>query len=182
MRSTKKARNMRKWGFPRCSVAQASTWTKERLRISFPRIPLAEFGVGARSSAGDPAGGCVGRAWLARVALRTAVPNEGYIRYTTTVYMTPPCGGFPSSIARRPRGCQYRTIRLRKALGERFPTSTFLHAPAPFQLFRYRGWKIGPGGCDSVTYTVVYGNLRSSKSWSTFKLLFDNECVVRYTQ
>ena len=33
-----------------------------------------------------------------------------------------PWGGFPSSIARQPRGCQYLTIRLRKALGEMFPT------------------------------------------------------------
>ena len=39
---------------------------------------------------------------------------------------TPPRGGFPSSIARRPRGCQYRTIRLRKALGEMFRTPTGL--------------------------------------------------------
>ena len=31
-----------------------------------------------------------------------------------------PWGGVPSSIARQPRGCQYRTIRLRKALGEMF--------------------------------------------------------------
>ena len=164
MRSTKKARNMRKWGFPRCSVAQASTWTKERLRISFPRIPLAEFGVGARSSAGDPAGGCVGRAWLARVALRTAVPNEGYIRYTTTVYMTPPCGGFPSSIARRPRGCQYRTTRrLRKAPDEMFTTPTF-SAPTLFQLLsRYRAWEIGPRGYDSVICTAVYGSSEDSK-------------------
>ena len=40
---------------------------------------------------------------------------------------------FPSSIARQPRGCQYRTTRLRKALGETlFPTPTLL-APTLFQ-------------------------------------------------
>ena len=41
------------------------------------------------------------------------------------VYITPSWGGFPSSIARQPRGCHSRTIRLRKALGEIFPTPTF---------------------------------------------------------
>ena len=51
----------------------------------------------------------------------------------TTVYITPTWGGFPSSIVRKSRGCRYRTIRLRKALGETFPTSTF-SAPALFQL------------------------------------------------
>ena len=34
--------------------------------------------------------------------------------------------GFPSSIARQPRGRQYRAVRLRKALGERFQTPTLL--------------------------------------------------------
>ena len=61
--------------------------------------------------------------------------------------ITPPCGGFPSSIARQPRGCQYRTTRFRKALGESFPTPTCL-APALFQLWIYRAWKVGPGVCD----------------------------------
>ena len=36
----------------------------------------------------------------------------------TTVYITPPRGGFSNSIARQPRVCQYRTIRLRNVLGE----------------------------------------------------------------
>ena len=44
----------------------------------------------------------------------------------TTVLVTTPWGSFPSSIARQPRGCQYRNeIRLRKALGEMIPTPTF---------------------------------------------------------
>ena len=34
------------------------------------------------------------------------------------VCITPPLGGFRSSIARQPRGCQYRTLRLRKTLGQ----------------------------------------------------------------
>ena len=46
--------------------------------------------------------------------------------------MTPPWCGFPSSIARQPRGCQYRTRHLRKALAELFPTveiSTMANQP-----------------------------------------------------
>ena len=64
--------------------------------------------------------------------------------------MTPPSGGFPSSIARRPRGCPHRmlSIRLRKALDEMFPAPTFM-APTLLLilLWKYRPWKIGPGGC-----------------------------------
>ena len=45
-------------------------------------------------------------------------------------------------------GTKYRTIRLRTALGEMFPTPTFL-GPTLFQLlWRYRAWNIGPGVCD----------------------------------
>ena len=75
--------------------------------------------------------------------------------YLYTTKTTHPWDSFSSSIARQPRGCQYRTIRLRKALGEMFPTPTFL-APALFQLWRYRPWKIGPGGCD--IRTIIYGS------------------------
>ena len=65
--------------------------------------------------------------------------------------VTPPWGAFPISIARQLGGCQYRTVRLRNALGEMIPTPTFL-APTLFQLlWRHRPWKIGPGGCDRVT-------------------------------
>ena len=65
----------------------------------------------------------------------------------TTEYSTHLWGGFPSSIARQPRGCQYPTIRLRKALWDMFPTPTFL-APILSQLWRYIAWEIGPGVCD----------------------------------
>ena len=47
-----------------------------------------------------------------------------------------PGGGVPGSTARRPRGCQYQTMRLRKALGEMFPTPSF-SAPTLFHLWRY---------------------------------------------
>ena len=70
--------------------------------------------------------------------------------YTTVYVLSPPPGdGFPSPIARQPIGCQcqHRTIRLRVALGEMIPPPTFL-APKRFKLWRYRPWKIGPGGCD----------------------------------
>ena len=54
------------------------------------------------------------------------------LSYGTTVYITPSRGGLPSSIARHPRGCQYRTTRLRKAPGETFPPPTiFGTGPIP---------------------------------------------------
>ena len=52
-----------------------------------------------------------------------------------TVYTTHPWSGFPSTIARQPRGCQYRTTRLpipndiyvfgKLSFGDIFPTQTF---------------------------------------------------------
>ena len=56
-------------------------------------------------------------------------------------------GGFPRSIVRQPRGCQCRTIRLRKPLGEVFATPVCL-APEQLQVWKYRAWKIGLRGCD----------------------------------
>ena len=83
-------------------------------------------------------------------------------RIRRAVYITPPWGGFPSSIARQPRGYQYLTLRLRKdLLGEMLPTPTFL-APAPLQLWRCRPWKIGPGGA-GVIYTV-------RRTWCTLRI------------
>ena len=71
-----------------------------------------------------------------------------YVRYIcrpcTTVRITPLWGRFPSSIARQPTGSKHRTIPLRTALGEIFPTLTLL-APALIQLWRSRARKIGPG-------------------------------------
>ena len=57
------------------------------------------------------------------------------LRYTT-VYITHPWGGFPRTIARHSRGCRYRTICPRKALGEIFLKLTFW-GPILFQLWRY---------------------------------------------
>ena len=55
------------------------------------------------------------------------------------------------SIWRQPRGCQCRTIRLHKALGEMFRTPTFLAptltTPTAVQISINHG-KIGPGVCD----------------------------------
>ena len=51
-----------------------------------PSSPLAEFGVSARSFAGDPEGCCVGRAWRGRAAadgrveLGRAVPKRGILK------------------------------------------------------------------------------------------------------
>ena len=46
----------------------------------------------------------------------------------TTVYITLPWGGGSSATARRPRGCQYQTMRLRKALGDMIPNAVLFGA------------------------------------------------------
>ena len=68
-------------------------------------------------------------------------------RTYSSLYTTPPWGVFPRPIARQPRGSKHRTTRLRKALGEMFPTPTVLTTTL-FHLWRYRPWKIGQGGYD----------------------------------
>ena len=81
-----------------------------------------------------------------------------------TVYITPPWDGFPSSTARQPRGCQYRTIRLRqkKALGDTFPKPTSL-APTLIRLWRYRPWTIDPGVCDILRRILVLPLITTSE-------------------
>ena len=73
-----------------------------------------------------------------------------YVTYTT-VHVTPPWGGFPSSISRQPRGRQYRKIRLRKTLGKMLPTATSLARTLLQLLWNYRARKIG------LMYTFVPG-------------------------
>ena len=60
-----------------------------------------------------------------RIGTVPGVPGTRYPYTGTTLCITPPWSGVSSSIARQPRGSQYRTIRFRKALGETFvmPTS-----------------------------------------------------------
>ena len=82
-------------------------------------------------------------------------------RTRRTVYMMHPWCGFPPSIARQARGCLYQTIRmsLESYLRAASNADLFWHRHYLFQLlWRYRPWKIGPGGCD-VLYTVLYGTL-----------------------
>ena len=82
------------------------------------------------------------------------------------MYITPPRGGFPRWVARHPRGCQYRTARLRKALGEVFTMPAFL---APYDTDTIASintintvetstMENRPRGCVMYTVTVVYGN------------------------
>ena len=84
--------------------------------------------------------------------LPSAASRTSYIRQQCT--SLPPAAVFQG---RQPRGCQDRTIRLRKALGEMFHTPTFL-APALCIMPTNCG-DIGQGkstqGC--VVYTGVYG-------------------------
>ena len=77
----------------------------------------------------------------------------------------PPGEVFEARLLDKPRGCQYRTTRLRKALDEMFTTPT-CSAPTLFQLWRYRAWKIGPGGA-GVMHTVVYASASSTNRAST---------------
>ena len=69
------------------------------------------------------------------------------------MYITPPCGGFRSPIARQPRGYQHGTIRLLKALAEVLPTPTFL-APYYSNCGDTEHGKPAQGG---VIYTAVCG-------------------------
>ena len=86
---------------------------------------------------------CDGRCSLYRVHRCTSHTHPGEV--------------FQATIARQPKGSQYRTIRLRKALGEMLPSPNILTPPplTLFQLWRCRAWKIDPGG--GGVYTVVYG-------------------------
>ena len=68
-----------------------------------------------------------------------------------TMYINPPWRGFPSSIARQPRGCHYRTISLRKPLGEIFPTRFGTENCSNCEDIDY-----GRSAQEGVTYTVAY--------------------------
>ena len=70
--------------------------------------------------------------------------------------ITPPLGGFPSSIARQPRGCQcqYRTIRLRKAPGEMFQNADRFWHRHYSNCGDIDPWKPAQG---CVIYTIVCG-------------------------
>ena len=58
------------------------------------------------------------------------------------------------SVGIETRGFQYRTIRLRTALGEMLPKPTFL-ALALLQVWKYQAQEVDPGGA-GVINTVVY--------------------------
>ena len=82
----------------------------------------------------------------ASLVLELEAPN-------TTVHVVPPPGAvFQARFARQPRGRQYRTVRLRKALGEMPPTSTVLRTDTIPTISSYCGHiehgKIGPRACD----------------------------------
>ena len=85
-------------------------------------------------------------------------PDPNY-RTLYTVYHTP-LGRFSKlGLLDRPRGYQYRTMRLWKDLGEMLPTSTFWAPVALFEVWRYPAWKTDPGVCDmwhSPSYTVNF--------------------------
>ena len=76
----------------------------------------------------------VGQNVLAPAVARTLklYTTHPYMKLCITLSDTPGAF-FPNSISRHPKGCQYRTISLRKALGEIFPTLAF-STPTLFQL------------------------------------------------
>ena len=131
----------------------------------------------------------IGRAWPNFPSFLSTFqinPNKNHpqvwalCRYA--VYITHRWSGFPSSIARQQRRCHYRTLRLRKAVDEVFPTPTFL-APAVFLLWRYRPWIIGPGWCDiqrRIRYTIVCGCMSGRFYWLQHAVVHDDVgCVGR---
>ena len=97
--------------------------------------------------------------WYVRVAvLLGAHATDPFFRTTYAVYdgvyHTRLWGGFPRSIARQPSGCQYRTIRFRKALDEMCSPPTCFAPVALSRLRKYRARETGRCVCD---YTVVPG-------------------------
>ena len=87
--------------------------------------------------------------------------GDGCVMYACVrrcTYITPPCDGLPSSVCRQPRRCQYRAIRLRKAVGETFPAPTVL--TPTLLLYPYCGnidhGKSAQGCVVNTWYTVVY--------------------------
>ena len=65
----------------------------------------------------------------------------------------PPAAAFQARLLDNQEGASansvtYRTIRLRKALGEMFSNADFFLAPTLFRLRRYRAWAVGTGVCD----------------------------------
>ena len=67
----------------------------------------------------------------------------------TTVYVTPPpWGSFPGSIARQPRGCRYRTVRLRKAFGEMLSNADVFDTDTIPTAVEISSMEIGLGRCD----------------------------------
>ena len=118
---------------------------------------------------------------------RLALMNE----YIGT-HHTPPWGVFffSSSIARQPRGCQCRTTRLRKALGETFPTSTcFCHRwYSNCRDIDHRNRPRGGWCCiqSRVRYPIslechpfVYNNIREiSRPWDGSSLLRGTPCEI----
>ena len=71
------------------------------------------------------------------------------IRLLHAVYITPSWGGFLSSIARQPRGCQCRPTHLRKALGKAFPSRRPLRHRHYSSCGDIDHGKIGSEGCDT---------------------------------
>ena len=79
--------------------------------------------------------------------------------YDSVHHITPPWGGFPSSVARHPRGCQSipnDTSSEESSQRDVSGSPTFL-APTLFQLWRYRPMKIVQLG---VMHTAVPGGNR----------------------
>ena len=69
----------------------------------------------------------------------------------------PPWGGFSKLDCSAKRGADIERCRLRKVFGEYVShADLFGTGTVPTMEYTNHG-KIGPGGCDSVAYTVVYG-------------------------
>ena len=80
--------------------------------------------------------------------------------YTTVYVYYTPGKVFQPRYARQPRGCQYRTIRLRKALGDMFSSA---------DLFWHRHYsncgdiERGKSAQERVMYTVLYGSVAARR-------------------
>ena len=107
---------------------------------------------------GDVDGGGGGGDGAALMVLAVLFSDTLRLKGVRCCYRLLPWDGFPRPICLQPTGCLYRTIHIRKALGEMFSDNADLFGTDTLfqlQLWRYRPLKVCPGGSD-IQEGVIY--------------------------